>query len=116
MPVIDITTKQLEKLISEKKEKLEIIDVREPQEYQIVRLANSKLIPMDEVIGRKAEIDWKKDVVLVCRSGSRSGIIADMLDDGEKTVLNLGYGLYDYYREGNRDDLEINEGMIGMYF
>lgn len=116
MSVINITAGGLGKLLNEKKEKIEIIDVREKQEYDIVRFKDSKLIPMDEVMNEGADIDWEKEVVLVCRTGSRSAFVADMLDRKGKSVINLGNGLYEYYRIGDKNDLEINEDMIHMYF
>lgn len=116
MPVIDIKTDELEKLVREKKENLEIIDVREQQEYDIVRFKNSRLIPMGEITRREMEIDWNKDIILVCRTGSRSAMIAHMLGNSKKTIMNLEYGLYDYYLNGNKNDLEIDPQMIRVYF
>jgi rhodanese-related sulfurtransferase len=65
--------------------KFELIDVREPSEFSEVRIKGSKLLPMGSLVPRLKEIDWNKDVVFVCRSGSRSGQVASALK-------NAGYG------------------------
>jgi len=116
MAVTDIGTSELEKIIKKERENLEIIDVREPQEYDIVRFKDSKLISLEGIMNDDSEINWNKKVVLVCRTGSRSAFVADLLSRKGKDVINLENGLYDYYRKGDRDDLEIDEDMIKMYF
>jgi sulfur-carrier protein adenylyltransferase/sulfurtransferase len=49
-----------------------IVDVREPQEYQICRIPGARLIPLGEVPARVSEIDQTKDLVVHCKSGVRS--------------------------------------------
>ena len=51
---------------------LQIIDVREPHEYQIARLANSKLIPLGQVVERHHEIDAARETIVHCKLGGRS--------------------------------------------
>ncbi len=51
---------------------LQIIDVREPNEYEIARLANSKLIPLAQVVSRMGEIDPSRETVVHCKGGARS--------------------------------------------
>ena len=51
---------------------LQIIDVREPHEYQIARLANSKLIPLGQVVERRQEIDPERETIVHCKLGGRS--------------------------------------------
>lgn len=88
-----INLKQFKELIGQEGENLEIIDVRENDEFKIVRIKNSKLIPMGEIMDNLDKIDWNKEVVLVCRSGGRSGYIANMLSNMGKNVLNLDGGI-----------------------
>jgi len=59
-------------MIKEKKD-LQLIDVRTPAEYADGHLAKAKLIPVQELAQRLAEIDKSKPVLLYCRSGHRSG-------------------------------------------
>jgi rhodanese-related sulfurtransferase len=60
---------------------LQLIDVRTPAEYAEGHLAQAKLIPLQELEKRVAEIDKGKPVLLYCRSGHRSGIALKLLHD-----------------------------------
>jgi phage shock protein E len=67
-------------LIKEKKN-LQLIDVRTPAEYAEGHLAKAKLIPLQELEERLAEIDKGKPTLLYCRSGHRSGMALKILQD-----------------------------------
>jgi rhodanese-related sulfurtransferase len=67
-------------LIKEKKN-LQLIDVRTPAEYAEGHLAKAKLIPLQELEERLAEIDKGKPILLYCRSGHRSGMALKILQD-----------------------------------
>jgi sulfur-carrier protein adenylyltransferase/sulfurtransferase len=49
-----------------------LVDVREPAEYEIVRIDGSVLIPPRELPARLAELPQDKQVVLYCKTGVRS--------------------------------------------
>jgi adenylyltransferase/sulfurtransferase len=51
---------------------LQIIDVREPNEYEIARIPGSKLIPLGQVVERAGEIDETRETVVHCKGGVRS--------------------------------------------
>jgi adenylyltransferase/sulfurtransferase len=51
---------------------LQIIDVREPNEYDIARIPESKLIPLGQVVNRMSEIDASRETVVHCKMGGRS--------------------------------------------
>lgn len=55
-------------------ESIELIDVREPFEWGIANLGEygARLIPMNEIPSRVEELDPAREIVLICRSGSRS--------------------------------------------
>ena len=53
-------------------EQVQIIDVREPNEYAIARIPGSKHIPLGQVVGRMSEIDADMDTVVHCKMGGRS--------------------------------------------
>ena len=73
---------------------VKIIDVREPHEYQINRIAGSTLIPLGDVPKRFRELDPDRLLVMQCRSGARSAKAADFLrSQGFKRVLNLKGGI-----------------------
>ena len=76
---------------------LKIVDVREPNEYQINRIAGSVLIPLGDVPKRYGELDPDDEIVVQCKMGSRSAKAADFLRSvGFKKVLNLRGGILDW--------------------
>ncbi|MEM7658235.1 MAG: molybdopterin-synthase adenylyltransferase MoeB [Bacteroidota bacterium] len=65
----------------------QLIDVREPYEYEIVNLSG-ELIPQGEILDRAGEIDRQKPVILHCRTGVRSAKVLRKLES-EKGFTNL---------------------------
>lgn len=53
-------------------EDVQIIDVREPNEYEIARIPNSTHIPLGQVLSRMSEIDPSRETVVHCKMGGRS--------------------------------------------
>ena len=51
---------------------IQIIDVREPHEYEIGQIPDSKLIPLGQVLNRMNEIDPDRETVVHCKMGGRS--------------------------------------------
>ena len=87
-----ITVKELKARI-DAGENVQLIDVREPYEYQIAQIGG-KLIPQNDVPNRLAEIDRDREVVVHCRSGARSQRIAEFLvQAGYPKVVNLAGGI-----------------------
>lgn len=71
-----------------------LLDVREPHELQISKLPGVLAIPMGEVPARLAEVPKDADIVVICRSGGRSGQITQFLSDqGYAQVRNLIGGM-----------------------
>jgi molybdopterin/thiamine biosynthesis adenylyltransferase/rhodanese-related sulfurtransferase/molybdopterin converting factor small subunit len=76
---------------------LKIVDVREPNEYQINRIAGSTLIPLGDVPKRYTELNPDDEIVVHCKMGGRSAKAADFLRSvGFKKVLNLKGGILDW--------------------
>jgi molybdopterin/thiamine biosynthesis adenylyltransferase/rhodanese-related sulfurtransferase len=74
-------------------ENVQLIDVREPYEYQIAQIGG-RLIPQNDVPNRLGEIDRNREVVVQCRSGARSQRIAEFLKQaGYPNVSNLAGGI-----------------------
>jgi adenylyltransferase/sulfurtransferase len=73
---------------------IQIIDVREPQEYQINRIPGSVLIPLGELPKRYVELDPHANLVMQCKSGMRSAKAQDFLrSKGFTRVRNLTGGI-----------------------
>jgi len=66
-----ITAAEL-KAMFDRDEDFLLVDVREPAEYEIVRIPGSVLIPKGELAGRLAELPQDKPIVLHCKTGGRS--------------------------------------------
>jgi rhodanese-related sulfurtransferase len=75
------------------KEKLFVLDVREPHEYQICNIGGH-LIPLNDLPKRLHELDKNHEIVVHCRSGVRSGKAVEYLQaQGFKKVKNLAGGI-----------------------
>ena len=106
MPVLDIQAKDLREMLKTNRDKVEVIDVREEDEYEELHIKGSKLIPMGELFGRIDDIDWTKEVVFICRSGSRSKMMASLLGAQGKDIKNLRYGIFECQENGGGEFLE----------
>jgi len=51
---------------------IQLIDVRQPDEYAFARIPGAKLIPLGEIISRMGEIDRSRETVIHCKMGGRS--------------------------------------------
>lgn len=92
--VPEISPAEFKKLIDANGNKLNIIDVREPYEYDISRLNGSKLIPLGELMDHVNELDSSKEYIVHCRSGMRSAKAIQQLQKiGFKKLKNLKGGI-----------------------
>jgi rhodanese-related sulfurtransferase len=84
----------LASLLHEKPPKVFLLDVREPEERAAARIEPSTHIPMDEVESRLAEVPRDRPIVVYCHHGSRSFMIASLLEgEGYENVSNLTGGI-----------------------
>ncbi|MNP26387.1 putative adenylyltransferase/sulfurtransferase MoeZ [compost metagenome] len=74
-------------------ESLMIIDVREPQEWNEAHIAGAKHIQLGQLLERLDELDSTQEMFMVCRSGSRSGLACEMLNERGFDVVNMKGGL-----------------------
>lgn len=94
-PFEDISVEELKEMMG-KNESFQLIDVREPYEYEIANLGGS-LIPLGELESRIDEISSTKKLVLMCRSGARSGRALQTLKLlGFKNMYNLRGGILEW--------------------
>ncbi len=76
------------------KAKPQLLDVREPWEFQTCHIPDSKHVPMREIPARAGELDPDEDVVVICHHGSRSMQVAFFLEkNGYAKVHNLSGGV-----------------------
>ncbi|HEU0076873.1 MAG TPA: molybdopterin-synthase adenylyltransferase MoeB [Longimicrobiaceae bacterium] len=91
----EITPSELKQRL-DRGERLTIIDVREPHEWDICNLEEhgSRLIPLGQIEERAGEIDPSDEIVLQCRSGARSAkALAALRDRGYRRLWNLKGGI-----------------------
>src|SRR5216110_1975273 len=76
------------------REAFDLIDVREPFEYEIARIEGAKLIPLGEIGERADELQREQTIVVHCHSGSRSAEAVRLLQQrGFTSVYNLEGGI-----------------------
>jgi adenylyltransferase/sulfurtransferase len=79
---------------------LRLIDVREPHELEISRLEDAMLIPLGQLAGRMSELDSAEEIVLFCKSGTRSARALELLASaGFRKMKNLKGGINAWARE-----------------
>ena len=92
----DITAVELKQRM-DRGDALTILDVREPNEFQINRIPGSQLIPLGEIPRRYAELDPDDEIIVNCKVGGRSAKAADYLRSvGFKLVRNLKGGILEW--------------------
>lgn len=94
----DITAKELAERV--KTNHLKLLDVREPHELEISKISSAVNIPLGQLAGRLSELDSADDMVVLCKSGSRSMRALELLSSaGFKKVKNLKGGINAWARE-----------------
>jgi molybdopterin/thiamine biosynthesis adenylyltransferase/rhodanese-related sulfurtransferase len=75
-------------------ETFELIDVREPFEFEIARIDGAKLIPLGDIPERAAELRGEQLIIVHCHSGRRSAQAVRLLQQrGFTNVYNLEGGI-----------------------
>lgn len=82
-----------------RRDDLQIVDVREYDEWAAGRIAGARHIPLAELPARLAELDRDRPVVTVCRSGNCSGQAAAYLTRAGLSALNMDGGMKRWSRE-----------------
>jgi len=90
----EITATEMKKRL-DAGEDLQIIDVREPHEFEIGRIPDSKLIPLGQVLNRMDEIDPNRETVVHCKMGGRSAKAIEALQRSgfQGHLMNLRGGI-----------------------
>jgi rhodanese-related sulfurtransferase len=88
----EVTVTELKEMM-DKKENIQVIDVREPHEFEAAHI-ESELIPMNTIPQNLSKISKDKKVIMVCRSGNRSGNVVRYLEgQGFENTCNLKGGM-----------------------
>lgn len=80
---------------------LYLLDVRTPGEYQQLRLDGARLIPIDQLVQRLAEVPRDRPILVYCAVGSRSAQVVNYLARrGYPELYNLYGGIYAWAQKG----------------
>lgn len=71
----------------------DLLDVREPYEWNITHLPNARLIPLGQIPAKMSTLDSAREIVVYCRSGMRSADAVRQLRAAGFRVSNLAGGL-----------------------
>jgi sulfur-carrier protein adenylyltransferase/sulfurtransferase len=96
-----ITVNDLKELLDSDKP-VELIDVREPAEWEIVRIPGAKLIPKDEILrgDALASLPQDRQIVMYCKTGVRSAeTLAAVKNAGFKDAVHVFGGVTAWVRE-----------------
>ncbi|MEK6282106.1 MAG: molybdopterin-synthase adenylyltransferase MoeB [Acidobacteriota bacterium] len=69
--IVEITASELKARL-DRGDDIQIVDVREPNEYEIARIPGTTLIPLGQVVSRMGEIDPSRETIFHCKGGVRS--------------------------------------------
>ncbi len=90
--VTEITPSELAKRLAARDD-FTLIDVREPYEWGIGRIAGARLIPLGTLSAAMSSLDATREVVVYCRSGVRSADAARQLTAAGFRATNLVGGI-----------------------
>jgi rhodanese-related sulfurtransferase len=79
------------------------LDVRTPKEYAAGHLEGARLLPVQALQARIAELDGyrEREILIYCATGNRSTVAAKILiDSGFTRIYNLRHGIAEWERSG----------------
>jgi rhodanese-related sulfurtransferase len=77
-----------------------VIDVRQPAEYRRGHIAGAKLIPLDQLSRRMADLPQGREIVCVCASGNRSNSATRILVKAGFNATNMKGGMVSWRSAG----------------
>jgi adenylyltransferase/sulfurtransferase len=90
---LEVTVKELKRQI-DSGVKVQLIDVREPYEFDFCHIEGSRLMPLSQIRNRINELNAEDEYVFYCHVGERSGWVVSYLRElGFKKVRNLRGGI-----------------------
>ena len=81
---------------------VQLIDVREPHEYNAGHLPGARLVPLNTIPTRAVDFDDAKPILFVCGVGQRSALAAEYAAAaGKKNLFNIDGGTEGWVRSGH---------------
>ena len=72
---------------------IQVVDVREQEEYDALHLDGVTLLPLSELLDRYTELDKAQAYYVICKSGGRSGRACQFLEEQGYDVTNVQGGM-----------------------
>ncbi len=86
--------------VFEAKKRLEqgglLVDVREQEEFDSIRIPGSILVPLSEFNERYEELPKDKNIIMQCRTGARSAKTTDFLLEKGYQAINMAGGIIEW--------------------
>ncbi|WP_342561095.1 rhodanese-like domain-containing protein [Paenibacillus sp. FSL R7-0345] len=82
---------------------LNLLDVRELAEWLEGHVEGAKHIPLSQLVERQKELDLDQEIIIMCRSGNRSGLACELLHEKGYKVVNMTGGLNEWTSKLVRD-------------
>lgn len=90
----EVSVQEMKRAIEDKSLNIHVIDVREPDEYEIAHIDGVPLIPLGTLPQRFAELDPNQSIFIHCKSGIRSMKAVQFLkEQGFKYVKSVRGGI-----------------------
>lgn len=90
----DVTVQEMKRALDDPKLNIKVIDVREPDEYEIAHVKGTQLLPMSELQQRFTELDPNQQYYIHCHHGGRSMRVLQFLrQQGFKYLKNVAGGI-----------------------
>lgn len=71
-----------------------LLDVRQPEELELAKVAGARHIPMSEIPARLGDLNPKAPIAVLCHHGGRSEQVARFLErNGFTDVINVAGGI-----------------------
>lgn len=99
-PLPSLSVAELKRRLDARDPSFELVDVREPFEWEICAIPGARRIPLGELPGRVAELDPAREIALLCKAGVRSARALRILRDaGFPKLWNVEGGILEWARE-----------------
>lgn len=83
---------------------VQLVDVREPEEYAAARVPGARLIPLATIPGHLEQLDRARPVYLICATGGRSSNAAEWLVAQGFDAVNVAGGTKAWVLSGRNVD------------
>lgn len=116
MPLPTIDVGEAERRVREDAARPLLLDVREPDEFAVVRAPGAVLIPTSAFTSRIDELPTDRPLLVICHTGRRSAAVTGFLArSGRTDVVNVAGGMDAWERAGlpiRRGQVEPGEGEL----